>query len=104
MQIILCIVSVLFGGLSLLAAFSQVKSESKPISAVIMIVGSVLLLAAVICNLIRWQMDYIVALLGCIAICTAAIWNGAKSGQLHIHHHIIRIALSLILIACFIFL
>ena len=47
MRIILCIVSVLFGGLSMIAAFSQVKREQKPISAILMIFGSLLLLAAV---------------------------------------------------------
>ena len=101
MRIILCIVSVLFGGLSMIAAFSQVKSERKPISAIIMITGSMLLLAAVICNIIRQRVDFMIALSGCIAICAAAIWNGVKGGQLHIQHHIIRIVLSLILIVGF---
>lgn len=101
MRIILCIVSVLFGGLSMIAAFSQVKSERKPISAIIMITGSLLLLAAVICNIIGQRVHFIIALSGCIAICAAAIWNGVKGGQLHIQHHIIRIALSLILIVGF---
>ena len=101
MRIILCIVSVLFGGLSMIAAFSQVKSERKPISAIIMITGSLLLLAAVICNIIRQRVDFMIALPGCAAICAAAIWNGVKGRQLHIQHHIIRIALSLILIVGF---
>lgn len=102
MRIILCGVSVLFGGLSMTAAFSQLKSDRKPISAIIMIAGSLLLLlAAVLCNMIGQRIDYMIALLGCIAICAAAIWNGIKGGQLHIQHHIIRIVLSLILIAGF---
>lgn len=101
MRIILCIVSVLFGGLSMIAAFSQVKSERKPVSAIIMITGSLLLLAAVICNIIGQRVDFIIALSGCSAICAAAIWNGVKGGQLHIQHHIIRIVLSLILIVGF---
>lgn len=103
-QIILCVVSAIFGGLSLIAAFSQVKGEGKSIPAIAMIAGSLLLLGAVLCNVIRQRIDYIIALLGCIAICAAAIVNGVKSGKLHIQHHIIRIALSLILIAGFIVL
>lgn len=97
MQIALCVVSVLFGGLSMTAAFSQVKREQKPISAFLMIGGSLLLAAAVILNILEQRPDWAIALLGCIAICAAAIRNGKKSGQLHIQHHIIRIALSLIL-------
>ncbi len=101
MKIALCTVSVLFGALSMLAAFVQAKNEKKPVPAVIMTAGSLLLLAAVICNTAGQQADFIVALIGCIAICAAAIMNGVKSGQLHIQHHIIRIALSVILVVGF---
>lgn len=102
MRIILCIVSVLFGALSMTAAFSQVKSDQKPISAILMIIGSLLLLAAVICNILEQRSDYMIALPGCVAICAAAIWNGKRSGQLHIQHHIIRIVLSIVLIIGFV--
>ena len=66
-----------------------------------MISGSLLLIAAVICNMIGQQFDYIIALLGCTAICAAATMNGRKSKQLHISHHIIRIMLSIILVIGF---
>ena len=101
MRIILCVVSVLFGGLSMTAALSQMKGEKKPVSAILMIAGSLSLLAAVVCNALEQRVDYMVALPGCAAICAAAILNGKKSGQFHIQHHIIRIALSLVLIVGF---
>ena len=96
MQVILCIVSVLFGGLSIIAAVCQIKTEKKS-------AGSLLLIAAVICSILVMRFDFIIALVGCAAICAAAILNGIKSKQLHIQHHIIRIALSIILIIGFIF-
>ena len=37
MNIVLCIVSILFGGLSLVAAVFQIKSEKKAMPAVLMI-------------------------------------------------------------------
>ncbi len=106
MQIVLCVVSVLFGGLSLLAAVSQIKakSEKKPLPALTMAVGALILFASVICNIAAWRFDYIIAVLGCAAICAAAIMNGIKSGQFHIQHHIIRITLSVILTVGSIFL
>lgn len=104
MNIVLCIISLLFGGLSLVAAVSQMKNEKKAMPAVLMIVGSLLLISAAICNLAKQQLDYVLALVGCIAICAAAIWNGLKSGNFHIQHHIIRIILSLILLVGFILL
>lgn len=85
----------------MIASISQMKSEKKPIPAVIMLIGSLLLIAAVICNIRAQWYDYMIALFGSIAICAAAIWNGAKSKQLHIQHHVIRIMLSVILIIGF---
>lgn len=102
MQIVLAVVGVLFGGLSLIAACTQVKKEKKPATAILMIIGSLLLLAAVGCNLLGQRADVLLALLGCVAICGAAIWNGVRSGQFHPQHHIIRIALSLLLLVGFI--
>ncbi len=104
MQILLCIVSVIFGGLSLIAAVSQIKSEKKPPSAFIMLIGSLMLIAAVIFNILGQEFDYMIALLGCVAVCAAAIMNGIKGGQLHIPHHVIRITLSIVLIAGFVLL
>ncbi len=104
MQAALCIVSVLFGGLHILAAVSQLKSDKRSVPALLMIIGSLLLLGAVICNALRMSLDYIPALLGCVLICAAAIMNGVKSQKLHIQHHIIRAALSIALIVGFILL
>lgn len=104
MSVILCIVSVLFGALSMVAAVSQIKSEKNSMPARVMIVGSALLIAAVICHLAGQKFDFIIALLGCAAICTAAIFNGVQGKQFHIQHHIIRIALSLLLVIGFIVL
>ncbi len=105
MNIALCIISGIFGALSLIAAISQLRGENKSFpSATLMIIGSVILLSAVICNIAKLYFDFVIAAVGCAGICTAAIYNGLKSGNFHPKHHIIRITLSLILIAGFIFL
>ncbi len=51
MQVLLCVVSVLFGGLSMIASIIQMKSENKPISDEVMAIGSLLLIAAAVCNI-----------------------------------------------------
>lgn len=104
MNVVLSIVSIIFGGLSLIAAISQMRADKRSMPAVLMIMGSILLIVAVICNITKQQYDYVVALIGCIAICVAAIRNGLKSGNFHIQHHIIRITLSLILTIGFVLL
>ena len=103
MNIALCIVSILFGVLSLLAAIVQIIAQKKPMPAIIMIIGSVILISAAICNFAEQQFDFVLALVGCTAICFAAIRNGLKSGNFHIQHHIIRIAVSIVLTIGFIF-
>ena len=104
MRILLWVVSALFGGLSLIASLSQMKGEEKPAAAGWMAAGSLMLLAAVGCGIGAKEFDFIVALVGCAAICAAAIWNGMKSGQFHLRHHIIRGLLSIALIVGFILL
>lgn len=104
MNIFLCVVSIAFGGLSLLAAVSQMRAEKSSFSAGLMMGGSLLLLAAVVCNFAKLEYDFVFALTGCAAICVSAIRNGLKSGNFHIQHHIVRITLSLILIVGFILL
>ena len=85
----------------MIAAISQIRVDKKSAPIVLMIIGSVMLISAVICNLMKQQFDFVLALIGCAAICTAAICNGLKSGNFHIKHHIIRITLSLILVVGF---
>ena len=104
MNIALCIVSILFGGLSLLAATVQIIAQKKPMPAIIMIIGSVILISAAICNFAGQQFDFVLSAIGCTAICFAAVRNGLKSGNFHIQHHIIRIAVSVILTIGFILL
>ena len=103
MQIIICIVSALFGALSLIAALSQLKKGLQP-SHMLMAGGSVILLGAVICNAASLHWDWCIALIGTIMICAAAIWNGKQSENLHWQHHLIRIVLSAALVIGFIFL
>ncbi len=101
MQVFLCVVSVLFGVLSAIAAVSQIWCKKTSFPAWVMLAGALLLLAAVLCNGVGRRIDFVVALLGCTAICAAALANGIKSKQLHISHHVIRIALSILLLVGF---
>ncbi len=102
MKTALYIVSIAFGGLSLVAAASQIRTDKRPYSHIMMAVGSLGLFAAVACGIAGQDFDWIPALAGGALICAAAVWNGKKSGNFHIQHHIVRILLSLILVAGFI--
>ncbi len=103
MRIVLDIVSILFGILSLIAAIAAIKQKEHSASHICMAAGSLVLLAAVVLNILSFAADWSAALAGCALICCAAICNGVKSGSFHWQHHCIRIALSVILIAGFVF-
>ncbi len=102
MQIVVCVISVLFGALSLVASVSQMKNERKPFPGMLMSGGSVLLLAAVAACLCSLAWDWALAVVGCAGICAAAMWNGMQSKNLHIQHHVVRIALSVLLVVGFV--
>lgn len=102
MKIILCIISAAFGALSMTAALSRIKAKEGELSHVIMSVGSGFLIGAVILNILKFGIDWIAALIGVVMICIAAVWNGKRNGNFHIQHHIIRIALSAVLVAGFV--
>lgn len=104
MKIVICILSVLFGGLSMLAAITQLKADRNRRSPMIMTIGGVLLLAAVLFLLLHWEADWILALAGNAMICGSALYNGISGDNFHLQHHVIRIALALVLTAGFIFL
>ncbi|MBD5499532.1 MAG: hypothetical protein HDR11_17600 [Lachnospiraceae bacterium] len=98
MRIALDIVSILFGTLSLIAAVAAIKQKEHSASHICMAAGSLVLLTAVVLNILSFAADWSTALICCTAIC-----NGVKSGSFHWQHHCIRIALSVILIAGFVF-
>lgn len=104
MKIALCILIILFGGLSMLAAITQLKAARNRRSPMVMTVGSALLLLAVLFLLLQWKADWILALAGNILICGSALYNGLTGDNFHLQHHIVRITLSLVLTAGFFFL
>ncbi len=99
MRIVINMIGAVFAVLSMIAALSQLKS--KEASHMIMACGAVLLIAAVAVNLLGGGFDWVVGLLGVTLICAAAIWNGKRSGNFHIQHHLIRIVLSILLVVGF---
>lgn len=104
MKIVLAVVSILFAALSAFAALSQLNRDEHRGSHLLMALGALLLAVAALGLLLDWQGRVLNASLGCAMICAAALWNGKKRGTLHPRHHVVRIALSLALVAGFLLL
>lgn len=98
MRYVIGTVTVLYAALSMLAAIVQMKTQTRKDTSVMMLGGGILMIAAVILP----GADWILAIIGGALICAAAFLNGKRSGNFHARHHVIRFALTLLLIIGFI--
>lgn len=101
---VLCIITVLYALLNIIAALVQmIKTKQKDTSA-IMLGGGIILLSTAVLHIIYIPYAWIGTVIGGLLICTAAFINGKRGGSFHISHHIIRLIVTLLLIAGFIFI
>ncbi|MCM1105105.1 MAG: hypothetical protein NC409_13500 [Clostridium sp.] len=91
-------ISILYAALSMLAAIVQMRTQPRKDTPLMMLGGGILLIAAALIQ----KADWILAVIGGAMICAAAFLNGKRSGNFHIQHHIIRLALTLILVIGFV--
>ena len=96
-----CGAAVLFGVLHGIAAVSQLVKKKSPAPAILMLGGSLGVLAAAVDCLLGGSLDWLLMLLGGAMVCAAAVWNGKRAGSLHLSHHIIRAALAAVLVLNF---
>lgn len=104
MKYILYVIIILYAFLCMLAATLQMKTAKRKDTAVIMLGGGIFLIASVILHSMTWMYGWVAALIGGAFICVAAFLNGKRSESLHISHHIIRLIITILLIAGLIFL
>lgn len=103
-----CGFAALFGILHGIAAVSQLVKKSGPVPAILMLGGSLGVLAAAIDCLLGGSLDWLLMLLGGSTVCTAAVCNGKRAAAqkgdpalFHLSHHISRAALAAILVLNF---
>lgn len=101
LEIAIYICAGLFALLHLIAAGSQLRRG--PLAPhLLMAAGSLGLGAAIFYSMDAGAYDWLLALASCAMICGAAVWNGKRSGEFHLSHHITRIALALLLVIDFV--
>ncbi len=94
-------VTVVYALLPILAAGAQLRTAAKKDTSVLMILGGVLLLLSVGLELPALWDGWLIAALGGVCVCVAAFLNGRRSGSFHLQHHVIRLALTLLLVIGF---
>lgn len=99
-QAVLWVLTAGYGLLSGFAAFTQFgKQGANQLSAAAMAAGGVILLLSVLLDCKKKGIAKWTALAGCILIAAAAIGNGLSMGSLHLQHHLVRLLLSVVLVA-----
>ena len=100
---LLWVLCVLFAVLSMYGAACQVRNPQFRQPCILMIAGGAVLIGAVAASLDGLLYDWLLALFGCTAICVAAMWNGKRCNNLHLKHHVLRIAFCALSVVCFYF-
>lgn len=106
MRIIISALAILFGGLHIIAARTQLKSKDAAARglSIAMVCGGVCVAVEAAAHLVGsnpgW-MDALTCASGCLLICVPAYENGRRSGNLHPSHHIIRGSVAVLLVLGF---
>ncbi len=89
MKIFGAVLAVFYAGVML---FAVCREKSKSVSSVLIAAGSLLVLAYTLLDLIRGQNLILVMIIGMLGISAGALVNGVRQKNLHLHHHVIRLA------------
>lgn len=102
MRYILFGIAILYGLLSTVAAYAQLKAVHVKDAPTMMLCGGLLLLLASLMSLYGLTLDWIFAAIGGIFISIAAFLNGRRGDNFHLHHHVIRLVITVVLVIGFI--
>lgn len=98
MRYVVSAIAILYALLSVYASAGQLKKPARRKPAIIMIVGSMILLAAGILELRGWSPAWLVTVVGSLLICQAALINGKLNGRAQLQHHAVRFLITAFLI------
>ena len=98
MKYVLLVITALYASLSLIAAFTQLKSAEKKDTSWMMLLGSVLLITSSVFLMLGLTFDWTVAVIGGTLISVAAFVNGKRGGNFHASHHVVRFLITVLLV------
>ena len=98
MRYVVCAVAILYAVLSIHAASTQLRNPVRKKSAVLMLVGGLVLTVAWILEMAAWRPAWLVTVIGTLLICQAALLNGKLNGRVKLEHHAVRFIITAFLI------
>lgn len=94
MRICGAVLAVFYAGLMLFAVY---KGNLKSASSALIIIGCLLVLLYTFLNTIRRQNFILIMILGMLNISAGTLMNGFQQNNIHIHHHVIRLIVEIII-------
>lgn len=98
MRYVVCAVTALYAVLSIYAASTQLRNPARKRSAVLMLVGGLILMLAWILEMAAWGHAWLVTVIGSLLICQAALLNGKATGRDKLENHAVRFIITAFLI------
>lgn len=95
MRICGMVLAIFYAGLMLFAVY---KGNLKSASSALIVIGCLSVLLYTFLNII-WRKNFIlIMILGMLNISAGTLMNGFQQNNIHIHHHIIRLVVEIIII------
>lgn len=94
MRICGAVLAVFYAGLMLFAVY---KGNLKSASSALIVIGCLLVLLYTFLNTIRSQNFILIMILGMLNISAGTLMNGFQQNNIHIHHHVIRFIVEIII-------
>ena len=102
--ILTIVLALAFSLLHLAAAFSAMKQKNYSLGNTCILVGSCLTSLALAIFYFVPLATILLWIVGSSIVCYGAYWNGRQKGSLNISHHIVRVALAILITLLFILL
>jgi hypothetical protein len=102
--ILTIVLALAFSLLHLAAAFAAMKQKNYSLGNKCILVGSCLTSLALAIFYFVPVATILLWIVGSSIVCYGAYWNGRQKGSLNISHHIVRVALAILITLLFILL
>lgn len=100
MRICGAVLAIFYVGLMLFAVY---KEKLKSASSTFIVIGCLLVLLYTFLNMIWFKNFIMIMIIGMLNISVGTLMNGFKQNNIHIHHHVIRLIVEIVItIICWI--
>lgn len=94
MKICGTVLAIFYAGLMLFAVY---KEKIKSASSSFIVIGCLLVLLYTVLNIIWYKNFIVIMIIGMLNISAGTLMNGFKKNNIHVHHHVIRLIVEIVI-------